>query len=126
MKETKKLSYPKMRFWNNSSNLPYCKLFLFSIFCLILSSCSPNFYSTIVSLTSEKFEQTDSSNVKVFASEKPKDAYKEICLVRVPIFRRKVYDLGNLKIVAAQQGADAVVDLKLSDNFVSGVAIKWR
>lgn len=102
------------------------KLLIFSMFCLVFSSCSPNFYSTIISLTNDKFEQTDSSNVKIFVSEKPKDAYKEICLVRVPIFRKKMYDLDNLKIVAAQQGADAVIDVKLNDNFVVGIAVKWR
>ena len=126
MKETKKLSYPKMRFWNNSSNLPYRKLFLFSMFCIVLSSCSPSFQSSIVSLTKDTFDKTNPLNVKIFVSEKPKDAYQELCLIRVPIYHNKTYDLDDFKAVAAQRGADAIIDVRLNDNFVSGVAIKWR
>ena len=116
----------KIRFWSYSTISAYHFFLIISFFLSGLNGCSPNFSSTIISLTKNKFEQTDPSNVKIFVSERPKDAYQEICLVRVPVFRKKKYDLDDFKFVAAQQGADAIINTTLSDNFVSGVAIKWR
>lgn len=36
-----------------------------------------------------------------------------------------MYDLDNFKIVATQQGADAIIDVRLNDSSVSGVAVRW-
>lgn len=96
-------------------------LFIFSLF----TGCS-SWSQTIVHLEKGQFPPTNPENVLVLATKTPPFEYAEIGMVRVAVFRRKVYEIAPLKQLAAQYGADAVIDLKLNDNFMSGVAIRKK
>lgn len=81
----------------------------------------------IVAFSEQRPAPTAPDSVVLFATQLPNRPYTELGMVRVPIGSDKsIYSTDKLKKKAASFGADAVVNLVLTDFRLSGVMVKWK
>lgn len=92
----------------------------------LLSSCSYKYTSTVIALSPIQYPRTDSDTLTLMATLIPTTPYTEIALLQVPIYRSNNNSTTNLRRLAADHGADAVINLRINDSTVSGVAIRWK
>lgn len=106
------------------------KVFRVSLFVVflsvMLSSCSYKYTSTVIALSPIQYPRTDSDTLAIMATQIPTTPYIEIALLQVPIYRSNNNSTTNLRRLAADHGADAVINLRINDSTVSGVAIRWK
>ncbi len=106
------------------------KVLLVSLFVVflsvLLSSCSYKYTSTVIALSPIQYPRTNSDTLAIMATQIPTTPYTEIALLQVPIYQSKNTSTTNIKRLAADYGADAIINLRINDSTVSGVAIRWK
>jgi hypothetical protein len=124
-------SLPVIRTMNNLS-VSYIKrsgIALFLVSVVFMSGCTPAFQSFYVQVGDNAFEPTEIKSIELYATKLPTREYQELGLISLYVnwnSESNLRSLREMKKMAAERGANAILNLTLHDTRLSGVAVRWK
>jgi hypothetical protein len=92
-----------------------------------LGGCQ-SFFSNYVQISNATYPKVPPGDVEIFVSKAPSKEYEELGLVSIPIARgdehSKVFT--NFRVVVAQHGGNAIINVQLHGTYLTGLAVRWK
>ena len=119
---------PFLKYFRSGIKYQIIVLFLLSAGCS--NRLFPDNYIPLNSI--ESYEASSADSVEIYVTQLPLKAYKEIGIFYFPTIsnahnpEKIKRNIGKVKEMVAQHGANAVIRLDVTDFNVKGVAIRWK